>query len=549
MAKEQVRFASKTLSPLLRRRGTSPAVGSSLRRAVQALDKAMATPDGQDTPEEIRQALAELRSCLVLIHESDRPADQEQLEGAAKALSFLAPLETELSTPPAGAAQVQPVQGPSVFQTVVPSSLPPPPVSAAPPPRRARIERKRKNVPAAEVGPVEVQLGGLHGSFDTLHAVFTGITQRRGDLDNAADTLHTRLRAIGWLGRERTPAWVKASREAAKPERRLVASAALVHLEAPGGAERSMTVLERAAQGDDPLSPMATTLLHTLAGQHFLACARTVFEKTKSDTVRALLLPLLVERGQLTPAQLLPLLDHSHDGVAIEATLAFAQIGDGQHAEVLAGHASRAKDRRRSNALLFAATTLGSVQALAEVRARARAEFDERLVDALAVAGDDSDAPLLIDLASRPDANASQAIFAAANLGCAATVRALLALADLVPKAVIDEATRMILGEKPLPNSHETRLLHGQPWSVAGVLERLAANDETILSQRRLALELRVRTGLVPPAILPSLAPAQVRAKALAPWADHFARSSGRLPTGQWYYQGKPAKLARREQA
>jgi hypothetical protein len=84
---------------------------------------------------------------------------------------------------------------------------------------------------------------------------------------------------------------------------------------------------------------------------------------------------------------------------------------------------------------------------------------------------------------------------------------------------------------------------------VAGVLERLAANDETILSQRRLALELRVRTGLVPPAILPSLAPAQVRAKALAPWADHFARSSGRLPTGQWYYQGKPAKLARREQA
>jgi hypothetical protein len=310
-----------------------------------------------------------------------------------------------------------------------------------------------------------------------------------------------------------------------------------------------MTVLERAAQGDDPLSPMATTLLHTLAGQHFLACARTVFEKTKSDTVRALLLPLLVERGQLTPAQLLPLLDHSHDGVAIEATLAFAQIGDGQHAEVLAGHASRAKDRRRSNALLFAATTLGSVQALAEVRARARAEFDERLVDALAVAGDDSDAPLLIDLASRPDANASQAIFAAANLGCAATVRALLALADLVPKAVIDEATRMILGEKPLPNSHETRLLHGQPWSVAGVLERLAANDETILSQRRLALELRVRTGLVPPAILPSLAPAQVRAKALAPWADHFARSSGRLPTGQWYYQGKPAKLARREQA
>jgi hypothetical protein len=548
MANEQVRSASKTLSPLLRRRGTSPEVGSALRRTVQALDKALAAPEGQEVPEEIRQALAELRGCLVLIHESTRPADQEQLEGAAKALSFLAPLEAGLPPPPAGQAPGLP-QAPSVFQTMMPSSLPPPPVSAAPPPRRARTERKRRpqSVPAVEGGTVEVQLGGLHGCFDTLHAVLTGIAHRRRELDNAADTLRAHLRAIGWLGRERTPAWVKASREAAKPERRLVASAALVHLEAPGGAERSMTVLERAAQGEDPLSPMAMTVLHTLAGPHFLACARTVFEKTKSETVRALLLPLLVERGQLSPEQLLPLLDHGDDGVAIEAALALAQIGDRQHGEALTGHASRAKDRRRSNALLFAATALGSVQALAEARTRLREECDERLVDALAIAGDDTDAPLLVELASRPDANASHAILAAANLGCTTTVRALLTFAELVPKAVIDEAARMILGDRPLPSSGEPRLLRGQPWSVAGLLARLAASDETIRSQRRLALELRVRTGLVPQAILPSFASAQTRSEALASWADHFA--SARLPAGQWYYQGKPAKLARREQA
>jgi hypothetical protein len=75
---------------------------------------------------------------------------------------------------------------------------------------------------------------------------------------------------------------------------------------------------------------------------------------------------------------------------------------------------------------------------------------------------------------------------------------------------------------------------------------RLTASDETIRSQRRLALELRVRTGLLPPAVLPSFAPAQTRSKALAHWTDHFARASGRLPAGQWYYQGKPAKLARK---
>jgi hypothetical protein len=551
MAKEQVRSASKTLSPLLRRRGTSPAVGSALRRAVQALDKAMAAPEGQETPTDIRQALSELRGCMVLIQESTRPADQEQLEGAAKALSFLAPLEAELPALPADQATSQPVQAPSVFQTVVPSSLLPTPQNSPPPTRRARTERKPRplNVPALDIGTVEVQLGGLHGCFDTLHAVLTGNTHRRRDLDNAAETLHTRLVAITWLGRERTPAWVKASREAAETGQRLVASAALVHLEAPGGAERSLTVLERSVQGNDPLAPMAATVLRTLAGQHFLACARTVFEKTKSDAVRALLLPVLVERGQLTPAQLLPLLDHGDDGVAMEAALALAQIGDAQYAEVLASRAIRVKDRRRSNALLFSATVLGSVSALAEVRARLREEFDERLVDALAIAGDDTDASRLIDLATRPGANASQAILAAANLGCSATVRALLALADLVPKAVIDEAARMILGDKPLPSSSEPRLLRGQPWSVAGMLARLAASDETLGSQRRLALEVRVRTGLVPPAILPSFASAQVRAKALAPWTDHFARASGRLPAGQWYYQGKPAKLAHRGQA
>jgi len=547
MAKEQVRSASKTLSPLLRRRGTSPAVGSALRRAVQALDKAMT--EGQETPAEIRQALAELRSCMVLIHESTRPADQDQLEGVAAALSFLAPLEAGLPAAPAEQVPSQVAQAPSVFQTVVPSSLPPPPVSLTPPPRLVRTKRARRKVSALEVGAVEVQLGGLHGCFDTLHAVLTGVAHRLRDLDNAADNLHAHLRAIGWLGHARTPAWVKASREAKEPERRLVASAVLVHLEAPGGAERSLTVLERAAQGAQPLSPMTRTVLHTLTGQHFLVCARTVFEQTKLDTVRALLLPLLVERGQLVPEQLLPLLDHVDDGVGIAAALALAQIGDTQHAEALALHARRAKSRRRSNALLFAATALGSVQALAEVRTRLREDFDERLIDALAIAGDDSDASLLVELASRPDANASHAILAAANLGCTATVRALLALADLVPRAIVDEATRMILGDRPLPNASEPRLLRGQPWSVAGLLARLAASDETIGSQRRLALELRVRTGLFPPAALPSFAPAQARAAALAPWADHFARASGRLSAGQWYYQGKPAKLARGVQA
>jgi hypothetical protein len=561
MANENIRSASKALSPLLRRRGTSPAVGSALRRAVQALDEAMAAPAGQ--AEAIHQALAELRGCMVLIHESDRPADHEQLEGAATALSFLAPLEAALP-PPAAQAPSQPAQAPSVFHTVVPSSLPPPPVSLAPPPR-ARVERKRRshNVPALELGAVEVHLAGLHGSFDALHAVVHGSAHRLVEVDKAADDLHAHLLAIDWLGRERTPAWVKASREAKEPVQRLVASAALVHLEAAGGAERSLTVLERSAQGTDPLAPIAVTILQTLAGQHFLACARTVFEKTKSETVRAVLLPLLVERGQLVPEQLLPLVEHANDDVAVEAALALALVGEAEHAQTLAQAAGYAINSRRANALLFAAAALGSVQALAEIRARLQkpeatderldARLDEFLIDALAIAGDDSDAFLLMDLATLPDADADYLLLSAANLGCSATVRALPSFADRVPKDVLDEAKRLILGEgqNPPANDHgpAIRLLRGQPWSVPGLVACLQASNETIRSQRRLALELRVRTGLRPPVVLPSFAPAQIRSKVLAHWSDYFARTSGRLPAGQWYYQGKPAKLARKEMA
>jgi hypothetical protein len=247
--------------------------------------------------------------------------------------------------------------------------------------------------------------------------------------------------------------------------------------------------------------------------------------------------------------------DHADDQVAIEAALALALVGEPQHAQTLAMLAERAKVPRRSNALLFAATALGSVHALGMVRARVqrREGFDPQLVDALAIAGDDSDAALLMDLATDPDADAGYVVCAAANLGCAATLRALPLLGDRVSKDVLDEGRRLILGSerKALPNDKEppVRLLHGQPWSVCGLLSRLAASDETIESQRRRALEIRVRTGLVPPGMLPVLAPAQARSDALAHWTDHFAGASERLPAGQWYYQGKPAKLARRVQA
>jgi hypothetical protein len=539
MSKDQIRSASKALVPLLRRRGTSPAVGSGLRRAVQALDKALSAPDGEAT-EPTRQALAELRACLVLMHESERPADHEQMEGTAQALSFLASLEAEL--PAAPAQEAAPPVAPSVFQTVLPSTLP---VEPPAPVRYLRHQpRARRPVAAQPMSEsVQVQLEGLVASFDTLHAVASSLSLRLADLDAAHETIDTYLRATSWLGRERVPSIVKLSREATETDTRLAAATVLVHLQEPGGAERSLTVVERAAQAKKALVPSARTVLHWLRGDAFIACASTVFTKTTSDAVRALLLPLLVEHGQLSAQALLPLVEHADNHVATQAARALAWVGEASQAAALTSAAQRTVQPARAGALLFAGAALGSLEALAEIRARLRKRenVSRAMVDALAVAGDPSDASLLIELAAAEDVDATPLLLAAASLGHQATLEALPSFAERVPGEVLDEARRRIAGEEPQTEGSlaQGRLFRGQAWSVARLLERLSDPRETVSAQRLLALELRVRTGVIPPSLLSCLASTKERASAVAGWTSHYAKSNGRLDAAKWYYQGQ----------
>src|SRR5512141_2091186 len=103
MAADQIRQASKLLGPLLRRRGTSPELGPTLRRALQSLDKSLAglPPQAQDAA--VATAVADLRSCAQLIQQSERPADHDQRPGIEQALALLAPPEApyQASAPPA----------------------------------------------------------------------------------------------------------------------------------------------------------------------------------------------------------------------------------------------------------------------------------------------------------------------------------------------------------------------------------------------------------------------------------------------------------------
>ena len=541
MSKDQLRSASKALVPLLRRRGTSPAVGSGLRRAVQALDKALSAPDGDSAATATRHALAELRGCLVLMHESDRPADHEQMEGTAQALSFLAPIEAEL--PAAPAEEATPAVAPSVFQTVVPSSLP---VELPIPARQPRQEpRKRRPVAAQPMSdPVQVQLMGLVAGFDTLHAVASSLSHRLADFDAANEAVGTYLRSLEWLGREHVPSIVKLSRQAKETETRLAAATVLVHLREPGGAERSLTVVERAAQAKKPLAPSARTILCWLRGDDFIACANTVFAKTTCDAVRALLLPVLVEHGQLSAETLLPLAEHANDQVATSAAQALAFVGEGQHAAALLSAARRTDQPARLGALLFASAALGSFEALTEIRARVRKResVSHAMVDALAVAGDPSDAGLLVELAAEETVDAGPILLAAASLGHRATLEALPSFVDRVPGNVLGEARRRIAGEEfsAEANLPPGRLFRGQAWSVARLIACLSDPRETVSAQRLLALELRVRTCVALPTMVPSLASTKERSQAVASWTSHYAKSSGRLDAAKWYYQGKP---------
>jgi hypothetical protein len=338
-------------------------------------------------------------------------------------------------------------------------------------------------------------------------------------------------------------------------EDRLVASAALIHLGAPGGVEKMMSTLDGAVAENRNLPAIAGTILRTLTDAAVLDGMRKLLFKPAGDVLGSLLLPLLAQQGVLSSEQLLQFVSHPSDDFAVPAVEALAWFGDARDAQLLLASARKTPTLRRANALLFAAVTLGSVEALAEVRAQLpeRVASSHHLVEALAIAGDSSDVSRLIALAEQPGVDADYLLLAAANLGCADTVQVLSALAGRVRRETLEEARRMIVGDGSAHPSGDAlpapaiRRLRGEPWSVSGLLSRLAAPNEPVQSQRRLALEIRVRTGLAPPTKFPPLMSVPTRTELVASWTAHFAKANGKLAPGGWYYQGRPVEPAGRE--
>jgi len=550
MASEQVRLASMALGPLLRRRGTSPALKATLRQVGKTLDKALGETDTKIEAENIRQAIDALRFGLQLIQNSQCPADRAQLEGTAEALCFLSPLERTVAPEPVRIlAPALPAPASAPPRPQAHPVLSPPPAQAPvlrPAPAKAEDKTRPSKPQSFDFPTVHLRLVGLTKTLKTLHVALTESLATLRDLDAADVELDQIVQAVKWLGLKHIPAFLKASEDAETVEDRLVANAALIHLGALGGVERMMSTIQVSVVEEQTLPAIAGTILRTFTDATVLDGMLKLLLKPAGDALGSLLLPLLAEQGVLSSEQLRKLTNHPSDALAVPAVEALAWSGDPADAPLLLASARKAMTPRRANALLFAAVVLGSVEALAEVRTQLsdRAASSHDLVEALAIAGDDSDATRLIALVEKSGIDADQILLAAANLGCVATVQALPALVGHVPQETIEQARRMILGSGPARPSDEApaiRRLHGEPWSVSGLLSRLAAPDEPVQLQRRLALEIRVRTGLVPPERFPLLMSAAARAKLVASWTAYFAKAHGQLAPDGWYYQGKPA--------
>ena len=129
-------------------------------------------------------------------------------------------------------------------------------------------------------------------------------------------------------------------------------------------------------------------------------------------------------------------MSHPSDALAVPAIEALAWFGDARDAPLLLASARKAMTPRRADALLFAAVALGSVEALAEVRA----QLPERAASSRSsrrVARNrrrPSDVPRLLALAEQPGVDADHIVLAAANLGCVATVQALRPFTGRVPE-------------------------------------------------------------------------------------------------------------------
>lgn len=255
--------------------------------------------------------------------------------------------------------------------------------------------------------------------------------------------------------------------------------------------------------------------------------------------LRARCLPLLFENNLPDGEALVRMLDEPTMAMAAASALAWCRIDGGSRR--LLEKARACQWPELSDALLLASVAQGDREPLSEVRIRLATGSDSRwLVDALAVAGDEADASLLLDVASGDDASSEYALWALSHLGASSALANMKDLEARLEPVLVERAIELVAGSCDLGDLAPGRYVDGEPWSVSALARRLEAPAELPLPLLRWsALDLAIRTGEAAPCIYDIGASTEQQHIAGRAFVACYTATlePGR---GGWYYFGRP---------
>jgi hypothetical protein len=497
---EQAHGALAMLWEISTRKGMSPLVVNALGRSLRHLDGVRVAAQDDHRARYLKLALTELRTSMGLMRNSANETDRQQATGVADLLSSLFPLEAWADAT-LGARSDHPT----------------------------RPGHEAAGATVTDDTAVAGLIGRLGSWYRRRAAALDDPAYRWLELQALDRGIGETVRALEALG-DRPLKWVDDRPAGGGEPDDLGAFAVCIHLgdgariaralsylEAPGGATAEATAVLATAQ-----RPLLDELLQAL------------FARSTDPLVRGALVPLLAERQRLAIDELEALLERDEDPPAVAAAEVLAWVGGRE--QVLRLLAQRkTQSLIRAHAGLFAALALGSPPALDEIRRRLdMGEASVRLIEGLAVAGDESDVRRLLAVAARRGRLARHAALAAGHLGSAQIATAARGL-PLVPH--LEEALACTFGSAILPSgpgAQTGRLWDGRPWSVAQALSALGAAETPVRVRERLALEIAVRTGVRPPCLYRADASADAQARAAQAWQQQWP---GRPPSvGPWAY-------------
>jgi hypothetical protein len=502
---EQAHGALARLWEISTRKGMSPLVMNALGRSLRHLDGVRVSDQDGHRARYLKLALTELRASMGLMRNSSNETDRQQVGGLAELVTSLCPLEAWADATLGGQSE-----------------------------HPTRPGHEAAGATVTDDTAVGGLIGRLGGWYRRRAAALADPQFRWLELQALDRGIDETVRALEALG-DRPLRWVDEhpAGDAAEPDD-LGAFAACIHLGDGARIEQALAYLEAMARPGGQLAE-ATAVLATAERATLDGPLAALFARSTDPLVRGALVPLLAERQRLGVDELETLLERDEDPPAVAAAEVLAWQGGREQVLRLLEQGKGTRSLIRAHAGLFAALALGSPPALDEIRGRLDiGEASVRLIEGLAIGGDETDVRRLLGVAARRGRLARHAALAAGHLGSAQIATAARGL-PAVPH--LEEALACTFGSAILPSgpgAQTGRLWDGRPWSVAQALSALGAAETPVRVRERLALEIAVRTGVHPPRMYRSEASAAAQGRAASAWQQRWP---GQPPSvGPWAY-------------